>query len=552
MPTRIRLSRKERQEGHCTYCRDALGSGDDLVSCLACRVRLHRGCRDELHRCPTIGCTGTWSDRIQVGAIRYTSPLSEGGEVDFGALGRTILTRGCLALVGAGLLAALVAVGGMSLNDRRALRAARTGEARQDHLEALIGYFVEGTPPQRQVARKGLLQIGGRDAAKLLKGLSVLPAGRVREDAAALVAAVALESDQGTRVVAAHLRESDPQVVLLAAEVLRSAEPRRFPPSSLARLRSLANKRRERVFTDALLHLDTSRDSIRAVGLRMRSSDVRVARSAAEALTRLGPRASSAYPDVEQVLLFGPHRWVACSVAGAIGPSLATRTFPLLEKFARRTKDPIERRRALAAMCQIGGAGIRYVIGFLVARKEREGFLISLLTDVGTPQVDLARELGRAGDALNHLSVRAHRRLLKALAALGVRAAPASAYLLAAAKSESREVRLGSARVLQEIETAVPKLREKVRSLNRSVALSAVRGLIPLGGDAAERALLLAAQRAFHHQVQLEALRAFRSRKLVNKARVLKALFETARYAANRSEVRHAAESLRLDLIQRR
>lgn len=38
----------------CAYCLDS----GDLYTCPGCQTRLHKDCREELRRCPTIGCIG--------------------------------------------------------------------------------------------------------------------------------------------------------------------------------------------------------------------------------------------------------------------------------------------------------------------------------------------------------------------------------------------------------------------------------------------------------------------------------------------------------------
>jgi hypothetical protein len=54
--------------GHlrCSYCHDAVtGDEADLVACKQCSTVLHEGCFAENGRCPILGCSGSFQDRVR-------------------------------------------------------------------------------------------------------------------------------------------------------------------------------------------------------------------------------------------------------------------------------------------------------------------------------------------------------------------------------------------------------------------------------------------------------------------------------------------------------
>jgi hypothetical protein len=60
----LKLSERADSSATCVFCREALD--DAPFTCPGCDVGLHAACRDELPKCPTLGCAKSWQRRGRV------------------------------------------------------------------------------------------------------------------------------------------------------------------------------------------------------------------------------------------------------------------------------------------------------------------------------------------------------------------------------------------------------------------------------------------------------------------------------------------------------
>lgn len=84
----LKLSERADSAATCVFCREALDAAP--VSCPGCGVGLHAACRDEVSRCPTLGCGQTWERRPGAAAAARTqaTPLAGFTPIVRGAAGR--------------------------------------------------------------------------------------------------------------------------------------------------------------------------------------------------------------------------------------------------------------------------------------------------------------------------------------------------------------------------------------------------------------------------------------------------------------------------------
>jgi hypothetical protein len=66
----LKLSERAGSAATCVFCKEPLGTAS--VSCPGCGVGLHAACRDEVSRCPTLGCGQTWERRASAAAAART------------------------------------------------------------------------------------------------------------------------------------------------------------------------------------------------------------------------------------------------------------------------------------------------------------------------------------------------------------------------------------------------------------------------------------------------------------------------------------------------
>lgn len=71
----VKVSEREDSAATCVFCRETLGAA--AVTCEGCGVGLHAGCRDELRKCPTLGCAQSWQRRGRVRLADETARTAE-------------------------------------------------------------------------------------------------------------------------------------------------------------------------------------------------------------------------------------------------------------------------------------------------------------------------------------------------------------------------------------------------------------------------------------------------------------------------------------------
>lgn len=65
----IQLRERPSPGARCAYCHDGLGDTPEPFRCARCHVELHRDCRRQLGRCPTLGCLASGLTPISLAAL---------------------------------------------------------------------------------------------------------------------------------------------------------------------------------------------------------------------------------------------------------------------------------------------------------------------------------------------------------------------------------------------------------------------------------------------------------------------------------------------------
>lgn len=230
--------RGRKSEASCVYCREGFDPSDPGIRCHGCATALHQECRDELSRCPTLGCGGRWSDREPRPTRARPTAGVQGVVAAPPRTWASILSNFTGIVFGLGVLGA-----GLWLTRETTIEQARSGKLDRDNVSQVVAILDQASDRVRDDLVVSL-RSAPRDATGEMLEAFAKESTPIRELGRKILAEREDRGGSNAWSIQVYLfGGTTSRQRILAAQVLASMKPRHLHGTAVLQLRRMATSR---------------------------------------------------------------------------------------------------------------------------------------------------------------------------------------------------------------------------------------------------------------------------------------------------------------------